>query len=153
MPISSYADRNRFLENMNIRLPAASRLTIVCACVLSAILAGSFAFAEQLATVSVQTRALGRQIPKDFVGFSLEVSTAGQGLARFVQGGASGPAQAEYALGTPGAPNLVFFQLMRNLGPGILRLGGNSHDNTCWDPPAAPHPDRCQGRLTTADFH
>jgi hypothetical protein len=42
---------------------------------------------------------------------------------------------------------------MRNLGPGILRLGGNSQDNTCWKPAAAPHADRCQGELTSADFH
>jgi hypothetical protein len=93
-----------------------------------------------------------RQVPKDFVGFSLEVSTAGQGLARFAPGGTNQPTRAEYALGTPGVPNQGFFQFMRNLGPGILRLGGNSQDNTCWRSAAAPHPDRCQGQLTTADF-
>jgi hypothetical protein len=105
-----------------------------------------------LAAVSVETKAPGRQVPKDFVGFSLEVSTAGQGLPRFAQG-RNNAARAVYTLGNPAAPNQGFFQFMRNLGPGILRLGGNSQDNTCWKPAAAPHPDRCQGELTTADFH
>ncbi|HKW68151.1 MAG TPA: hypothetical protein VJP04_12740 [Terriglobales bacterium] len=105
-----------------------------------------------MAAISVETKTPGRQIPKHFVGFSLEVSTAGQGLARFAQGGGNAPPRAVYALGTPGAPNQGFFQLMRNLGPGILRLGGNSQDNTCWKPASAPHRDRCQGELTTTDF-
>ena len=34
---------------------------------------------------------------------------------------------------------------MRNLGPGFLRLGGNSQDNTCWDRAHAPHPGRVPG--------
>lgn len=116
-------------------------------------LAGTTGWASQapLATVSVQTKTLGRQIPKDFVGFSLEVSTAGQGLERFA-GGNSEARRAAYALGSADAPNRVFFEYMRNLGRGILRLGGNSQDNTCWDPGAAPHPKLCQGALTSADF-
>ncbi|HEY6937726.1 MAG TPA: hypothetical protein VI424_11270 [Terriglobales bacterium] len=106
-----------------------------------------------MAAISVETKAPGRQIPQNFVGFSLEVSTAGQGLARFAQGGSNAPPRAVYALGSSSAPNQGFLQLMRNLGPGILRLGGNSQDNTCWKPAAAPHADRCQGELTSADFH
>lgn len=91
-------------------------------------------------------------MPKDFVGISLEVSTAGQGIGAFAPGGA-GPARvAKYALGTPDAPNETFFRLLRNLGPGILRLGGNSQDNTCWDPASAPHRDWCKGELTSGDF-
>ena len=121
---------------------------------LSTIVAVPSAAAQSaLAAISVATKTPGRQIPKDFVGFSLEVSTAGQGLARFAQGGSNAPPRAVYALGAPGAPNQGFFQFMRNLGPGILRVGGNSQDNTCWNSAAAPHPDRCQGKLTTADFH
>jgi hypothetical protein len=140
---------------MNTLLRAASRLAICCALfALCARFASSAAGAAQpaLATISVQTTP-GRQIPKDFVGFSLEVSTAGQGLARFGPAGkTAAPPRAEYALGSPAAPNQVFFQFMRNLGPGILRLGGNSQDNTCWNSAAAPHPDRCQGQLSAADF-
>src|SRR5579864_9243925 len=137
-----------------IMLLRASRLTLVFAFFSLSTIAVPLGFAQSsLATISVQTRTLGRQIPKDFVGFSLEVSTAGQGLARFAQGGSNAPPRAVYALGTPGAPNQGFFQLMRNLGPGILRLGGNSQDNTCWKPASAPHPGRCQGELTSADLH
>ena len=136
-------------------LSKASRLALAFALsVLSTIVAVPFAAGQStLAAISVETKALGRQIPKDFVGFSLEVSTAGQGLARFAQGGNNAPPRAVYSLGAPDSPNRGFLQLMRNLGPGILRLGGNSQDNTCWKPASAPHPDRCQGELTLADFH
>jgi len=132
----------------------ASRVALVFALsAVSTLSAVPFAVAQSsLAAISVETKAPGRQIPKAFVGFSLEVSTAGQGLARFAQGASNAP-RAAYSLGSPGAPNQGFFQFMRNLGPGILRLGGNSQDNTCWKPAAAPHPDRCQGELTTTDFH
>jgi len=125
-------------------------------CSFSAVLGSQFAGAQTpLATVTVQTEPLGAQIPKDFAGFSLEVSTAGQGIGAFAPDGtkaASSSQMAEYALGTPAAPNEAFFQFMHNLGPGILRLGGNSQDNTCWDPAAAPHPDRCKGQLNSGDF-
>jgi hypothetical protein len=135
-------------------LSRASRVALVFALfALSTIVAVPFAVAQSpLAAISVETKAPGRQIPKNFLGFSLEVSTAGQGLARFAQG-TNAPPRAVYALGAPGVPNQGFFQIMRNLGPGILRLGGNSQDNTCWNSAAAPHPDRCQGELTIADFH
>jgi len=108
-----------------------------------------------LATIRVGTRPLGHQIPRDFVGFSLEVSTAGQGLPTPTQSGTVSGKLAgvpEYALGAPGAPNEGFFQFMRNLGPGVLRLGGNSQDNTCWDPSGAPHRDWCKGTLTAGVF-
>jgi hypothetical protein len=109
----------------------------------------------QLATVTLETKALGRRIPRDFVGFSLEVSTAGQGLptpAKIAAGSANQPGVPQYALGSPGAPNEGFFRFMRNLRPGVLRLGGNSQDNTCWNPSAAPHGEWCKGTLTPAIF-
>lgn len=115
------------------------------------------ASAKPVATVSVNTQKLGAQIPKDFLGFSNEVSTAGMGLptptaeARgSIQPPAGVPADAQlgYVLGQPGAPNTGFFKMMRNLGPGLLRQGGNSQDLTCWDPSAAPHPKQCQGPIT-----
>jgi hypothetical protein len=135
-------------------LSGASRVALVFALsAVSTLCAVPFAFAQSsLAAISVETKAPGRQIPKAFLGFSLEVSTAGQGLARFAQGASNAP-RAAYSLGSPSVPNQGFFQFMRNLGPGILRLGGNSQDNTCWKPAASPHPDRCQGELTSADFH
>ncbi len=109
-----------------------------------------------LATVSVDTRRLLSPIPRDFIGYSLEVSTAGQGIGAF-QGanapGAAAPAeQSVYALGHRGSPNEGYFRLMRSLGAGILRLGGNSQDNSCWDKSAAPHPEGCQAELDSADL-
>jgi len=104
-----------------------------------------------LAAVSVETKRPGAVIPRDFIGYSLEVSTAGQGIGAF-QGpnapGAPGSAeQSVYALGRPGSPNEGYFRLMRALGAGILRLGGNSQDNSCWDSAGAPHPEGCQAGL------
>lgn len=110
-----------------------------------------------VATVHVDTQQLGAQIPKDFLGFSNEVSTAGMMLptpsseARGkIQRPADVPADSQlaYVLGEPGAPNTVFYTMMRNLGPGLLRQGGNSQDLTCWDPSAAPHPAMCKGPIT-----
>ena len=136
---------------------------------VSAALAASGTFAPSawaqkppLASISVETGKLGVQIPEDFVGISLEVSAAGQGVAPFAKPGAAkqGPAPQlaaparvpQYALGRGGEPNDIFFQFLRNLGPGVLRLGGNSQDNTCWKPASAPHPDWCKGEITTEDF-
>jgi hypothetical protein len=111
-----------------------------------------------LATISVEAKPLGYHIPKDFVGLSLEVSTEGQGVPAFKKAEStsrSSPAQpmeAQYALGHAGAPNAPFFQFMRNLGIGILRLGGNSQDNTCWNKQKAPHPEWCEGTLDAGDL-
>jgi hypothetical protein len=60
--------------------------------------------------------------------------------------------ETQYALGHAGAPNAAFFQFMRNLGTGVLRLGGNSQDNTCWNKQKAPHPEWCQGTLDAGDL-
>jgi len=100
-----------------------------------------------LATVSVESERLGAAIPPDFIGISLEVSTAGQGIGAFQSAGGPVAEQPVYALGHPGAPNRVYFRLLRNLGAGILRLGGNSQDNTCWDRSRAPHPEACEAEL------
>ncbi|HTT68612.1 MAG TPA: hypothetical protein VMF70_11325 [Gemmatimonadales bacterium] len=110
----------------------------------------------RLATVAVESGRPGTLIPRDFIGYSLEVSTAGQGIGAF-QGAAPGngasPAEEPvYALGARGAPNAGYFRLMRNLGAGILRLGGNSQDNSCWARAQAPHPDGCAAELTGADL-
>ena len=122
----------------------ASRIALLC---LFPLLAAGVAAAGQgkpaLASITVRRAPLGRKIPKGFAGFSLEVSTLGQGLAvppkdQQLLGQIHPGEQFAYALGVPGDPNRAYFQFMRNLGPAILRLGGNSQDNTCWDPHAAP---------------
>lgn len=126
---------------------------IVAAVLISATC--SWAQSPPLATISVEAKQIGKEIPKDFVGFSLEVSTGGQGLAAFKEGVKSAGAtarQGEYALGTPENPNTGFFRFMRDLGPGILRLGGNSQDNSCWNPQQAPHPEACKASLNAADL-
>ncbi len=110
-----------------------------------------------LASISVRTTPLGRRIPSGFVGMSLEVSTLGQALPvppKDLQLANQIHPQGDfvYALGVPGDPNRAFFQFMRNLGPGILRLGGNSQDNTCWDKSAAPHPALCRGVISPGDL-
>jgi hypothetical protein len=116
---------------------------------------------EPAATITINTQQLGAQIPKDFLGFSNEVSDAGQGLPPVTPQALGGPtevpgvplnAQRVYILGKPDAPNTDFYEFMRNLGPGVLRLGGNSQDNTCWDLKAAPHPDWCQAAITADDL-
>jgi len=110
----------------------------------------------RLATVSVATAQPGVPIARDFIGYSLEVSTAGQGIGAFqgtsAAGGAPPAEEAVYALGHPGAPNAGYFRLMRNLGAGILRLGGNSQDNSCWARAQAPHPDGCAAELAAPDL-
>jgi len=65
-------------------------------------------------------------IPSDFVGFSLELTSVGSYLGR-----------------SPAQLNAAFLQLMRNLGPGILRLGGNSTDDGCWRIGSGSLPDDC----------
>jgi hypothetical protein len=132
---------------MKIKIPEVAGLTLSFALMMTSVQRAR----AQIAAVSVQTQVLGRTIPRDFVGLSLEVSQGGQGLQALRQnqrgGGPAPEEKAEYSLGHPGAPNTDFFQFMRNLGPGVLRLGGNSQDNTCWDPQAAPHPGWCQAPI------
>jgi hypothetical protein len=110
-----------------------------------------------LASISVKTAKLGSRIPSRFVGLSLEVSTQGQALPvppkkQQLASQIHPAGEFVYSLGAPGDPNLGYFQLMRNLGPAILRLGGNSQDNTCWDKKAAPHPALCHGPITPGDM-
>ena len=148
--------RTRFGGDFPQLCSFAGQIIIIGALCLGASLPAS-AQQGQLATVTVQTRQLGKTIPADFVGLSLEVSTAGQGLAvppaDRQMGKPAGPgAEYAYSLGEPGWPNTTFFKFMRNLGPGILRLGGNSQDNTCWDAKDAPHPDWCKAPITHADM-
>ncbi|MBV8433048.1 MAG: hypothetical protein JO029_02075, partial [Candidatus Eremiobacteraeota bacterium] len=87
--------------------------------------------AVPIATIAVDLSSQQRTIPNDFDGFSIEVNDA-----------------AEKYLGTPQAPNLVFEQLLRNLGPSTIRIGGDSSDFSCWNPRKAPYPAGCLFAIT-----
>jgi hypothetical protein len=81
-------------------------------------------------TVHVSNTAVGRPIPPAFVGFSFEYQ-----------------AVREYTGSDPRAINPVLVQLIRNLAPGqspVLRIGGNSADETWWPTPAI----RCTPGIT-----
>lgn len=84
-----------------------------------------------LAAVSVNNDSLGRAIPSDFDGFSIEVDDA-----------------ANKYLGLGSSPNRVFYQLLKNLGRSTIRIGGDSSDYSCWKPNEAPHPSGCQFTIT-----
>jgi hypothetical protein len=138
-------------------LGALLLLAGVCPLAAHAQTPGARSTPRPIATITVDSQKPGALIPKNFLGFSNEVSTAGMGLPvptekalGRIHRPAAVPAGAHlaYVLGQPGDPNEDFFTFLRNLGPGVLRLGGNSQDNTCWHPGTAPHPDWCQGSVT-----
>jgi hypothetical protein len=89
---------------------------------------------QQRATLAVNLESHGKLIPSDFAGFSIEVGDA-----------------AEKYLGPAGRPNEVFYQLLRNLGSGTMRIGGNSTDRSCWDPKDAPKPALCRFAISRPD--
>ncbi len=70
------------------------------------------------AVVTIGATPAGPSIPRGFVGFSLEF-----------------PAVPAYAGASPGRPDPVFSQLVRNVAPGgtpVIRVGGDSTDATWW---------------------
>jgi hypothetical protein len=86
-------------------------------------------------TVQVSRTAVGRPIPPGFVGFSIEYQ-----------------ALREYTGSNPHAINPVLVQLIRNLAPNqspVLRIGGNSADETWWPIPAI----RCTPGITYTLSH
>jgi len=96
------------------------------------VLAGrGIANAQNVATVSVNVSSAGKVIPSDFNGFSIEVDDA-----------------ANKYLGVASSPNLVFYQLLKNLGKATIRIGGNSEDYSCWNPSQAPRPAGCKFTIT-----
>lgn len=68
-----------------------------------------------LAWVSVDVGARQGLIPRDFDGISTDF-----------------PAVRAYLGASPRASNRVVWQLLANLGPGSLRLGGDTQDTSCW---------------------
>src|SRR5579859_2706136 len=98
----------------------SGRIFILAAVALSApLLAVRSAPADaQPVSASVGTGTFGRPIAPGFVGLSVEFN-----------------ALRRYTGLNPKAVNPVFVQLLRNLAPGlpfVLRVGGNSTDDTWW---------------------
>jgi hypothetical protein len=87
--------------------------------------------AQNVATVSVNVSSLGKVIPTAFDGFSIEVDDS-----------------ANKYLGVASSPNLVFYQLLQNLGKATIRIGGSSEDYSCWNPSQAPQPAGCTFTIT-----
>lgn len=78
-------------------------------------------------TVTVDVGQVGRTLPDDFVGLSIEYPLVGPYLGR-------DPAQL----------NPAFQRLLENLGTGVLRIGGGTTDTSCWRTEAgAPLPTGC----------
>jgi hypothetical protein len=77
--------------------------------------------------VRVDALKPGATVPKSFLGLSIEY-----------------PDLPSYT-GGPGSPNELFLRLLQTLaaygnGPPVLRIGGNSGDQSWWNPAAAPRP-------------
>lgn len=83
----------------------------------------------QVASVNVTTGTTGKLIPANFAGYSLELENNG-------------------FLGNSSSPNTVFLQSMKNLGTGVLRMGGNSTDRWRWTSP--PQSGLCTGSILTS---
>jgi hypothetical protein len=84
-------------------------------------------------SVSVDAHHRGRRVPARFLGLSFEVSSLAQ-IATFGGGG-------------------NFVNLLRSLGPGMLRFGGVSADTrTAWTDAATPRPAWASGVLAPGDL-
>jgi hypothetical protein len=80
----------------------------------------------ELASITIEETGLSRPIPADFLGLSIEFDSVRPSLG----------VSADNA-------NEVFLQLLRNLGAGTLRIGGNSSDYSCWNPSSGPRAKGC----------
>jgi hypothetical protein len=80
-------------------------------------------------TVTPDLRHLGPSVPSDFVGFSAETANT-------------------CALVSLAAASPAFAQLLSNLGPGVLRVGGNTVEDSTWNP-SSSSVDDCAWNDTT----
>ncbi|MGH9507699.1 MAG: hypothetical protein ACRD13_12310, partial [Terriglobales bacterium] len=120
------------MKTPHLRFACLAAAVLALSGVLTLALAASAA--TPTARFQVAVNRPGRRIPRGFAGFSIEVDAA-----------------SRLYLGPAGAPNLVFYQLMKNLGAATLRIGGNSTDDSCWRPARAPHPQGCHFTIQRAD--
>ena len=120
---------------IGIRLSRVGRLlgAVALVAVLLSLSVAANAAAPDPMIVTVDTSSAGTPVPARFVGLSFDVSST--------------PRLAGYA--TRG--NLV--NLMRSLGPGVLRLSGNSVDvDTAWVDPGEATPSWADSTISAADF-
>jgi hypothetical protein len=107
-----------------------------------ALAAAGLATAEAAATAKPKVvkrtiGAAGPPVPRSFAGFSIEYPSAG-----------------DY-FGLPGKPNEPFIELLRTLGEGgagapSIRMGGNSGDETWWNPDGRAQPPGIETDITPA---
>jgi hypothetical protein len=84
-------------------------------------------------TVVVDLGKLGRTLPADLVGLSIEYPLVGPYLGR-----------------DPAQMNPAFQHLLENLGTGVLRVGGGTTDTSCWrTDPGAPLPSGCNIEISS----
>lgn len=98
--------------------------------------------AQPVASVSVDVNTLGNLIPGNFEGISLQFDPS---PANYFRGMASSPG---HVFGGASAPNLVFYQLIKNLGQGTLRTNSGAASEPCWNSSAAPYPEACPHPVT-----
>jgi hypothetical protein len=85
-------------------------------------------------TITIDPFDPGQPVPRRFLGLSFEAAALGQ-LARYADRG-----------------DLV--ELLRSLGPGILRFGGITADeNVAWTDAATPRPAWASSTIDSADLH
>jgi len=111
----------------------AAFLMLVCAATPPGATARSRPSHERVVTRAIG--AAGPVVPRSFAGFSIEY-----------------PSVPDY-FGPPGKPNQAFIALLRTLGAGgvgapAFHLGGNSADESWWNPDAHPRPPGVQTDLT-----
>ncbi len=88
--------------------------------------------AARLGLASVNPAAAGVPIAPDFAALSYEWVANG------------------YPFGTPTQPNKVLARLLANLPPSVIRVGGNSTDEACYEGLPAPLPAGCKQTITAA---
>lgn len=94
------------------------------------------ALGAQVATVTVGSTPAGNPVAQQFEGFSIER-----------------PNEVEQYFGHLDNPNRGFFTLARQLGSGVIRIGGNSADEDCWgDPSLLPNPGFCHYQFGPDDY-
>ena len=108
---------------------------------LAAVAAAPLA-AQDIATISVDVNDLGKAIPQDFEGFSIQFDHS---IDNYFRGSQSSPA---HVLGGASSPNRVFYQLIKNLGRGTLRTNSGLDSEPCWNSSAAPVPEACPWPVT-----